>query len=139
MNDPDSEIGMGSARGPRAGLGDPPKPSSHTGRRISTRESLWDKVFGGPPKTARQRRALPPAEWDFGLMKEWRSVRLRFTSARQDSSALPKGGNKNKLICGEETTMGKSSLPPSGNPFGSHSQSGKTFQDFRVSCDETTL
>jgi len=50
---------MGSARGPRAGLGSPPKPSSHTGRRISTRESLWDKVFGGPPKTARQRRALP--------------------------------------------------------------------------------
>jgi hypothetical protein len=29
------------------------------GRRISARESLWDKVFGGPPKTARQRRALP--------------------------------------------------------------------------------
>ena len=50
---------MGSARGPRAGLGGPPKPSSHTGRRISTRESLWDKVFGGPPKTARQRRVLP--------------------------------------------------------------------------------
>jgi hypothetical protein len=56
---PDSEIGMGSARGPRAGLGGLTEPSSHTGRRISTRESLWDKVFGGPPKTARQRRALP--------------------------------------------------------------------------------
>ena len=25
----------------------------------AARESLWDEVFGGPPKTARQRRALP--------------------------------------------------------------------------------
>ena len=68
----------GSARGPRAGLGGPPKPSSHTGRRISARESLWDEVFGGPPKTARQRRALPLL-W----IRRGASFRLRLASARQ--------------------------------------------------------
>jgi len=56
---PNSEIGMGSARGPRAGLGGSPKPSSHFLCPILARESLWDEIFGEPPKTARQRRALP--------------------------------------------------------------------------------
>ena len=49
----------GSARGPRAGLGGSPKPSSHILYPISARKSLGDEIFGEPPKTARQRRALP--------------------------------------------------------------------------------
>jgi len=38
------------------------------------RKSLWDEIFGEPPKTARQRRALP--------------VRLRRTRLRLQNSAL---------------------------------------------------
>jgi|GEM_PF-1461109 len=62
----------GSARGPRAGLGGSPKPSSHLLCPILGRGSLWDKIFGEPPKTARQRRALP---------KRLRRTRLRLRSS----------------------------------------------------------
>jgi hypothetical protein len=71
---PKSEIGMGSARGPRAGLGGSAKPSSHILCPILARESLGDEIFGEPPKTARQRRALP--------------VRLRRTRLRLQISDL---------------------------------------------------
>jgi hypothetical protein len=65
---------MGSARGPRAGLGGSPKPSSHILCPILARENLGDEIFGEPPKTARQRRALP--------------VRLRRTRLRLQISDL---------------------------------------------------
>ena len=58
---PNSEIGMGSARGSRAGLGGPPLPSSHILGFVFVEESLWDEVFRQPRKTARQWRALPIA------------------------------------------------------------------------------
>src|ERR1700690_1638914 len=46
---------LGSARVPRAGLGVAPKPSE----KLRGRKKLFGRVFGGTPKTARQRRALP--------------------------------------------------------------------------------
>jgi hypothetical protein len=55
---PNSEIGMGSTRGPRAGLGGSPKPSFYSLSDLGVRK-LGDEVFGEPPKTARQRHALP--------------------------------------------------------------------------------
>jgi hypothetical protein len=83
---PNSEMGMGSARGPRAGLGGSPKPSSHLLCPILARESLWDEIFGEPPKTARQRRALP--------------VRLRRTRLRLRNSGLTSTKNQAGLMAG---------------------------------------
>jgi hypothetical protein len=48
----------GSARAPRAVFGGSPKTSSHkcSGPVV---DKLWNEGLGGPPKPARQRRALP--------------------------------------------------------------------------------
>lgn len=66
---PNSEVGIGSARGPRADLGGPAQIFVlHFLSHFPGPENLWNEVFGEPPKTARQRRALPTTlNFNFGI------------------------------------------------------------------------
>jgi len=65
---------LGSARGPRAVCGGPPKTLSARSTLTKRCETEWiDEVFGGPPNTAGQRPALPEPTAAFRLNRNLKS------------------------------------------------------------------
>src|SRR5882724_6167709 len=62
---------MGSARGPRAVFGGPPKTSFHQlPAHCLEKLKMIRRVFGGPPNTAGQRPALPVSTTSFRLREK---------------------------------------------------------------------